>query len=454
MVLLTVVICSALFVLIGLSLTFSSMTDFNTSIEYEAREKALLIADSGFRLTRPVFRGTDLTTLLSSATVVNQYLNFPAPTGTTELSYFNRNPLSPIEAIHIDYVNPPAAIGTRTINGLLTPAKGVPIGTGRYFARLTDNDDGDGNLLSDSDNVVTLRVMGVHRASATEGSVYGTNTQNAIAIVEATLRRNTTLAFDQAFTIYGPNVNLDYNGNTFDLDGREHDINGNLIAGAPKPGLGLMNNNPGGGNAAVSAASAFTSLAAMQMDNLVGQDGDFGPLPSLRDSTGDVLASSDPDAANIFDPNWLMDFVNQLDAFAHNVLPAGTYTNVVWGTTAAPEITLIQGDATIETDGTGAGLLVVDGDLDYAGAFTYTGLVFVLGGEFTMSGANKTIVGTTFVANIIDNGDGTYRYGTPSVTFNGNSDFLFSTQAISLANDLLPIKVLNWRETTRELEPY
>ena len=219
-----------------------------------------------------------------------------------------------------------------------------------------------------------------------------------------------------------------------------------LIAGAPKPGLGLMNNNPPN-NASISAASAYTQLAGMQMDNLVGEGGDFGALPSLSDTTDAVLTSTDPDAANIFDPNWLMAFVDQLAAFADNVLPAGTYDSPVWGTTAAPEITLINGDAIIESAGTGAGLLVVNGDLNFNGAYTYTGLVFILGGTFEMSGANKNIIGGTFAANIIDN-------GIPEVRFNGNSNFLYSAQGIFLAYDLLPMRVLNWRESTRELEPY
>ena len=459
--LLMMVICSTLFMLLGLSLTFSAMTEFKMSNEFEAREQALLIADGGFNLTQAIFRGKDLSSLLASATDVNQYLNFPVPTGTTALGYFNRNPLSPIEAIQIDYANPPAAIGTRTINGLLTPPGGVAIGTGRYFARVTDNDDGIvipgislGDPLSDTDNVVILRVMGVHRGSSAEGTVYGTNTQNAIAIIETTLKRDTTLDFDEAFTIYGPNVDITYSGNTFDLDGRQHALNGALIAGAPKPGLGLMNHNPGGGNAAISAASAFTQLAGMQMDNLVGENGDFGPLPSLMDTTGYILASSDPDAANIFDPNWLMSFVNQLAAFANNNLPGGTYNNVTWGTTASPVITFIDGNARLGGNGSGAGLMVVKGTLDYNGAFNYVGLVLVLGGNLQMSGANKNLIGGTFAANIIDNGDGTYSCGIPEIRFNGNSNFLYSAQAISLATDLLPMKILNWRETTRELEPY
>ena len=49
MALLLVVVCSTLFMLLGLSLTFSSMTEFKMSTEFEAREKSLLIADCRFQ---------------------------------------------------------------------------------------------------------------------------------------------------------------------------------------------------------------------------------------------------------------------------------------------------------------------------------------------------------------------------------------------------------------------
>ncbi len=99
--LLTMVFCSALFMLLGLSLTFSSMTEFKMSTEYEAREQALFIADAGFNLTQVILRGNDLSDLLSTVTQVNQYLNFPVPTQRTALEYFDRNPLSSVEAIHL-----------------------------------------------------------------------------------------------------------------------------------------------------------------------------------------------------------------------------------------------------------------------------------------------------------------------------------------------------------------
>ena len=119
--LLTTVVCSALFMLLGLSLTFSSLTEFKMSTEHAAREQALLIADAGFNLTQGILRGNDLSDLLSTVTQVNHYLNFPVPTERTALEYFDRNPLSPVEAIQIDFANPPTPIGTRTVKGLLTP---------------------------------------------------------------------------------------------------------------------------------------------------------------------------------------------------------------------------------------------------------------------------------------------------------------------------------------------
>ncbi len=449
-----VIICSALFLLMGLSLTLSSMTEFSLSNEYAARENALLIADGGFNLTQAIFRGNTLSDLLSTVTEVDQYLNYPIPTESTALRYFNRNPLSLVEAIQIDFANPPAAIGTRTVSGLLTAPAGVSLGTGRYFARVTDNDDGDGDPLSDTDSVVILRVTGVDRGSAAEGSGYGTTTQNAIAIIETTLRRDTTLRVDSAFTVYGLDMAPIFNGNSFDLDGRQHDLDGNLIGGAPQPGLALVNNNPDGGDATAAANSAYGALGANQYDNIQGSVGDFGPEPSIMDITNYIRAGSDIDAANIFDPNWLMNFVNRLGSFADNDLSTGNYNSVTWGTPDSPEITFIDGDARLGGNGTGAGMLVVKGDLDYSGAFNYIGMIFTLGGDLTMSGANKTLTGGMFFAKVIDNGDGTYSYGVPQIVFNGNSNFLYSVQGVALAYSLLPMKVLNWREVTRELEPY
>ena len=87
--LLMVLICSLVLVLIGLSLT---MTEFSMGNELEAREKALLASDTGFRLAKNALRGQDLDTVLATNTTVNKYLNYPQPAGELRL----RNTLTAI----------------------------------------------------------------------------------------------------------------------------------------------------------------------------------------------------------------------------------------------------------------------------------------------------------------------------------------------------------------------
>ena len=68
--LLLAIIVAVLLSLIGLSLTRSSMTEFTMSNEFEAHEKALIIADAAFNLAKDDLRGRDLTTTLSTPTEV------------------------------------------------------------------------------------------------------------------------------------------------------------------------------------------------------------------------------------------------------------------------------------------------------------------------------------------------------------------------------------------------
>ena len=447
--LLMVLICSLVLVLIGLSLT---MTEFSMGDELEAREKALLASDTGFRLAKNALRGQDLDTVLATNTTVNKYLNYPQPAGGTPAAeYFDRNPLSPTEAVNIDFSGSPVAISTRSVNDLLTPGVGSAVGTGRFFAKLSDNDDGDSNPLVDADGVKVLRIVGVHRGGAVENKSYGTSTQNAVSIIEANIRRVTTFDFDSPFTVYGPDVNTTFNGNSFDVDGNPHDINGNPIAGPAAPAFSIINNNPGS-DATTAVTSTLGALSNPQEDNITGD----GPDPSVQDTTDDVRNDPDPDAENIFDPNFVMDFAQRLDAIADINLSPGSYSGggITWGTVGSPAITYCPGDLNLNGNGSGVGMLVVIGDLDVGGAFDYTGMVFVLGGDIEFSGANKTWVGGAFTADIIDNGDGTYSYGIPSVHFNGNSNFVYSAAAMSLANDLLAVELLSRREVTREIEPY
>ncbi|MDA2928360.1 hypothetical protein MYX84_00175 [Acidobacteria bacterium AH-259-O06] len=429
--LLIVIICSILLTLLGLSLTLSTTTAFVMSTESEAREKALLIADAGFNLAKDSLRAQELPTLVSTTQTGKQYLSYVPPTDPTALSYFNRNPMPLDEAINIDFASSPAGTPI-AVSGLLTPPEGVPLGTGRYFARLSP---GSG------DDEVVLRVMGVQRVSGA----------NAVAIIEATLKRETFLEFSSPFTAYGPNVTADFSGNSFDMDGNQHDPDGNPISGDPQPGFAVAYKDPPG-NATTAANSVNSSLSGKQEDNIVGAPGDFGPTgPSIKDMTDSV-------PANFYDPNWLMDIVNALASIANNTLTQEQYSGIgegAWGTQDNPQITFRDGNLEVTGGGSGAGILVVTGTLEIGGALDFDGLILSLGGDIWMHGANKTITGGIFTANVIyDAVNETYTYGDNTVTISGNSNFLFSGSGLSLASNLLPVTTLSWREVTRELEPY
>jgi len=65
-----------------------------------------------------------------------------------------------------------------------------------------------------------------------------------------------------------------------------------------------------------------------------------------------------------------------------------------WGTTSAPATLYSPGDVSIRSSGSGAGLLVVDGNLDISGGFTWHGLIIVRGAiVFRGGGSNDRIVG-------------------------------------------------------------
>lgn len=92
--------------------------------------------------------------------------------------------------------------------------------------------------------------------------------------------------------------------------------------------------------------------------------------------------------------------------------------------------------------------------MDFTGGYDYRGLILVVGkGEFDLGGSSVGILGSMFLAKTIDNGDGTYSYGVPSLTIVGNSGFYYQASAIELALDLTPMKTIVWREITRAVEP-
>ncbi|MDA2930502.1 hypothetical protein MYX84_11245 [Acidobacteria bacterium AH-259-O06] len=431
-----------------------------------------MIAEAGVNLLKDTFRGSDISTILAPTTAVPRYINYPEPTpGTDASTYFSRNPLAPLEAMNVDFENLPQQIGTRTVNGFLTPAEGVPFGTGgRYWAKTTDNEDGDSDMTADTDKKIYLRVLGIQRNSGGQVSIYGGNVKNSIAIIEATFKRDRTFEMDTGFTIYGPDVVQSgsgiFGGDSFDMDGYDHagwSTPAVLAAhthasGTGSAGIEVLWDNPGGGDATVTKTTVYDALDPAQKPRVIGPESDYTGAgePSLRDNTANLRNDPDPDAQNIFDPNYIANFINKVSQFADYSYPDGTELSgpsTVLGTETDPKITVAEGSLKLSGNGTGAGLLIIKGHFHFGGSYTYRGLVLVIGeGTLETVGSNKGIIGGLVVAKLVDNLDGTYSYGIPQVTVAGNANFYYSSD-FSVATNGLPVKTIVWREITRGLEP-
>ncbi|MCH8015998.1 MAG: hypothetical protein IH917_05155, partial [Acidobacteria bacterium] len=412
--LLAALMVSMLLAVLALSMSSNIMTDFSMSHDLESQKRALQTADSGNSVLKNSLLGLDLSATLQATTVVPRYINYPEPTpGTDADNYFQRNPLAPLEAMNVDFENLPSPIGTRNATGFLTPAGGVSLGSGaRYFAKITDNDDGDGDLTTDVDGIVILRTLAIQRLGAGQMSTYGGTVKNSVSIVETMIEREKTFEFKAGLTLYGPCAQPAQGGsllvgNSFDVDGYDHpdmtlsDLAGGThshVTGGDSAGINAVYDDSGAGDGTGLRDCIYDDLAANQRDNIVGDSSDYGATPSLQDGTQAIRDDPNPDATNLFDATYLMNLIDGISAFADTTIPDGSSHSADMGDDDHPEITYCPGDCTINGTSSGAGMLLVQGRLELSGNLDYRGLILVVGeGEFHESG-NVDILGGIFVA--------------------------------------------------------
>lgn len=455
-------IFSLLLLVLGLGITLVSTADVTAGEDMIAHQQALFIAESGLSEMQRSLRGRDITELLNTTGSLPVFL------GTGPAS--DRDPVDLLDARSIDYTNPPAPRQTLVVNGLMTPGLGVAFQGGRYFARISDNDDGDGDLLTDSDSKFYIRVVGIHPCLPQETVVAGARLRNAVAVVEALFHRDLSLIVSAPFMVGGPWAeparNRFFDGNSFNLDGYDHShlsldeiLRGNHRHDPDhaQAGLSVVNDDPEAGDGSALLEYLYDSLSRNQYDNIEGAAGPYGSEPAMRDDTTTLRNSEYEDATNLMNAGFLASFVRRIKAVADIVYPDGTRLSggqVELGTEAEPKIVLAEGDLSLSGNGSGCGLLIVMGRLEYHGAFSYNGLILVVGnGEVELGGANKSIVGGIYVARIEQDDSGTPVFGTAQFTLGGNSNVYFRGSSIRLAVNLLPLKMLSWREVTPELEP-
>ena len=251
-----------------------------------------------------------------------------------------------------------------------------------------------------------------------------TGPEGTRSVMVASLVRSGTASPPGAVYLANDNpTNAVFNGNSFAIDGNDHNYTGGAGPQPPIPGISTRND--------ANTQETANSLSPGQANNVQGQGYSAGPptVPS-------VLTS--PAAPSIVQMNAFID-----DLLSRPRPPDVTLPNLVgnptYGTPAAPQITHFTGLGslgllTVNGNVKGAGIMIVEGDLLVLGNLEFDGLVLVRG-QFILD----ALPVFDALGGVVNIGGSALVYGslwTQKLTFKaqGNGQVLYSSQAMNLAN--------------------
>lgn len=255
---------------------------------------------------------------------------------------------------------------------------------------------------------------GIHQVIATAQN------HEAMATVSTYVRRTVSSFAVNSAVYVNPNVALSLNGNSFTIDGRDHNLVGDLTTGAPIPGIATEFGSPLGTN----ESDILSQIPSQNYDQILGSGG----TPAV-------------DEIPIVDIDSLFETFKSI---TNNNLTPGTYSNTTLGSTSATQITYVNGDLHLSGQGTGAGVLIVDGSLEISGKFDFKGIVIVRGDmRLTGGGSGVHIYGALMIGQSL-----TALEDPSDVGFSGQADIFYSSEAINNAMNGLPAtyKVVYWDE--------
>ncbi len=309
------------------------------------------------------------------------------------------------------------------------------LGNGSYTVYLT-NDSGDGSLnLTDSNQTVTLTSV----ATGPTGST---------AIIESTVKTFDLFPPPGSITLLGSGANFTGNMSMAkDLAGDDQ-----CGSGTPKPVISVTD------IADVPSIKASINNSKPQTYHTKDSDGNI------------VTAETDPDAItktisistlasinsnygiNLNDAHSLNNFVTDLKQLADTVASGGTDASSVYvGAPGDTRIVVVDGDFNLNESG--AGILLVTGELTFQGTITYDGVILVFG-EGSMrrqGGGNNTIKGGIIIADTLgpDGIAGTADdvLGPPSLNTSGGgqSNIIYCSTVIDNMLSDIPPRPISFR---------
>ena len=286
-------------------------------------------------------------------------------------------------------------------DGILSFGSSVSFGDGSYAVQVTDNND-DGDFFSDFDNKVIITSTGtVNNASKTIEAVYYYRKVDV----------------DGALGIYGDGPAVELSGAS-EIDGRDYKVPPDFDCS----GAGCTATLAGG----VPAEPGIYAEEAITQKGLITDETDpkqniFGD-PPVKDVGGSEISVS-----------YWQDFANSLTPDLTVDSAEGTITENIFGSRDNPQITMISDSATgTHLSGTidGAGILIVNGDLQITGTFHFEGLIIVMsGGDLVVTGTGRSIT----YGSVVLAGSGV----SSEVDYGGHASIRYSSQALLSAADTL-----------------
>ena len=207
-------------------------------------------------------------------------------------------------------------------------------------------------------------------------------------------------------------------GGSIEINGNNHDLDGNPISGTPVPGIAV--------DGETQRQAVIDMINKNKIENILGAGGT--PSVEVVNDTMDWSAYAQLLADN---PDILIDDQDKIKTVNE------------WGNTSQPKITFINGDITLNNSqsASGCGILVINGNLTVNGGFDYKGLIVAYKNtnvDINLTG-NVQIVGSLVAAGNQINID----------VSSGNFRSLYSTPVIDLIQQLLITKrfsILAWWE--------
>jgi hypothetical protein len=209
-------------------------------------------------------------------------------------------------------------------------------------------------------------------------------------------------------------TNANFIGDNFQINGNDQNYTGGMGPNPPIPGISTRN--------ATNTAEAISSLNQNQLDNIQG----LGYVPG------------NPATPSILTSGWApsVDQVNQIADTLINDPSTHTYPggkingNQLFGSEAAPQITYFSADTTLANgDASGAGIMIVEGDLTIQGNLDFKGLIIVRGKTHVTQDPETAVTGSAMVWGSLWTNDLDFEVG-------GHATLNYSSQALALAGQV------------------